>query len=907
MQDVDQQYTPGTKGFLAAAAAVVIGLHAGCAGTRSYNDARMTDGSLPAWVQGMREPLQEFPGADAEHVPPADGVRLRVGEPRELGGVLTNGSSQKRSETGSRSSTNGSRANAVATIDINVNGLFDANQPGALEAGALEADTREPSLLELQYRGDRPKRPDRDLEQFGYAQLRQIAESAAGGQASADHVLSAGDEVVIDLTTDKVQRLRPMVDDDGMLQLEGIGAARVGGLAFDDARAAIRDEIARVRQGFELSIGLGRLAGVPIRVTGSVRQPGVVDAGPRPTLLDVLSAAEVRRSGSLRTIVIDRRTGERETIDLYGFLLGRTAPPDIRLSRGDSVVVPPIGRSVAVAGSVQRPGIYELQGDGAMSAADLIELAGGGTGFAIVEQIQIERTDNGRRVLLDVETEDLDQPLRNGDLLLVGAVDGRLHPVVEVRGEIANPGRFQYRQGLTTGDLVRLAGGLTVDAYEGEAIISRLMGTASRRASAWDGGPELTSRRVVIVDIGRALAGDPEHDVALEPLDLLRIRRFDEARETPTVELIGGARRPGTYELTAGLTVADLIALGGHLAPDAFREEAELVRRRRSDDSTVLDVDRYRLPLADILAGSSRGPVLENGDRLILRTLGRAEVRVSAEGMLRFPGEYVLPAGSTVTDLIAAAGGVLQGGDLRAARFTRESVRDLQASRWNELTERTRQTFERNLERRINSARTKEQFSARVQLQQAQATLDRLRGTQAVGRIALELTVPDFPTSEGNLPLETGDALFVPRFSNTVTVQGHVFNPLTVVYEQGISADDLLSRAGGSTELADEDRVYVIRADGRVASVEQRGGAFRLDDPMLPGDVLLVPPRPLGRDATSVALDLLLLARAAGEAGALWNLATGSIEDGSISIVDTPASPRSDSTPPAELLEEFQR
>ena len=118
---------------------------------------------------------------------------------------------------------------------------------------------------------------------------------------------------------------------------------------------------------------------------------------------------------------------------------------------------------------------------------------------------------------------------------------------------------------------------------------------------------------------------------------------------------------------------------------------------------------------------------------------------------------------------------------------------------------------------------------------------------------------------------------------------------------------DLLSRAGGSTELADEDKVYVIRADGRVASIEQRGGAFRLKDPLLPGDVLLVPPRPLGRDATSVVLDMLLLARAAGEAGALWNLALGSIEDGSISIVDTPASPRSDSTPPAALLEEFQR
>lgn len=907
MQDVDHMRPTCLKAISVALAVVLTCIQTGCAGSRSDNAGRLTDGSLPAWVQGMREPLQEFPASQSDSVEPNNGVRQRVGEPRELGGMLSGGTSERGAITQNRSSGvesgSGSGVGTVATIDVNVSGLPNGKEPSQPELRAPE-----PSQLELQYRGDRPRRPDRDLEQFGYAQLRLITPNSAGGPASTDHVLSAGDEVVIDLTTDVVERYRPTVDDDGMLPLEGVGAVRVGGLPFDEARTAIRNEIARVRQGFELSIGLGRLTGVPIRVTGAVFQPGVVDAGSRPTLLDVLSVAEIMPSGTLRSIVVVRSTGERESIDLYGFLLGRTAPPDIRLSRGDTVTVPPIGRTIAIAGSVQRPGIYELADqDGEVSAGQAIELAGGGTGFAIVEQIQIERTDAGRRVLVDVEEDGLEQELRDGDLLLVGAVDGRLHPVVEVRGEVARPGRFQHRQGLTTGDLVRLAGGLTVDAYEGEAVISRVMGAASRRASEWDGALELTSRRVVIIDIGRALAGDPAHDIALEPLDLMRIRRFDEAREMPTVELIGGARRPGMYELTAGLTVADLIALGGHLTPDAFREEAELVRRRRSDDLTILDVDRYRLPLVEILNGSYRGPVLENGDRLILRTLGRAEVRVSAGGLFRFPGEYVLPAGSTVTDLIAAAGGVLDGGDLRAARFTRESVRALQTSRWNELTERTRQTFERNLEKRINSARTKEQFSARVQLEQAQATLDRLRGTQAIGRIALDLTVPDFPESEGNLPLEDGDSLLVPRFSNTVTVQGHVFNPLTVVFESGISADDLLSRAGGSTELADEDKVYVIRADGRVASIEQRGGAFRLKDPLLPGDVLLVPPRPLGRDATSVVLDMLLLARAAGEAGALWNLALGSIEDGSISIVDTPASPRSDSTPPAALLEEFQR
>jgi hypothetical protein len=178
---------------------------------------------------------------------------------------------------------------------------------------------------------------------------------------------------------------------------------------------------------------------------------------------------------------------------------------------------------------------------------------------------------------------------------------------------------------------------------------------------------------------------------------------------------------------------------------------------------------------------------------------------------------------------------------------------------------------------------------------------------QATGRIVIPFGRDDFPMSDANLVLESGDTLDVPRLAQTVSVQGHVFNPLTEIFSTELTADWLLERAGGVTEFADTGRLYVVRADGRVASVEQRNGRFRLNDPLLPGDVVLVPPKPLGRDAGSVALDLLLLARAAGEAGALFNLATSDIEDGSLSIIDTPASPRSDSTPPSELLREFQR
>lgn len=897
--------------LLAAVCVVLGGQMGGCTSGSSSANGSSGAVDLPAWVNDVREPLKEFP---AEEIDELDGAvsdrRDRVGEPTALGERLGGtGSSNAERRSGGAGSGGGGGNGGSATVDIDFPDAFTLNINSSDEVSDGAGAPLVPSPLELQYRGELPARPDRALEQFGYAQLLRLSSpvGAVDGATSPDHVLVTGDEVIVDLTTDRVERFRATVDADGTLELAGLASPRVGGERFAEAQEIIRAEVERVRRGFELSIGLGRLASVPIRVVGEVASPGVLELGARPTLLDALGSAGVLKSGSLRRVSLRRADGEVIDVDLYDYLLGVGPAPDVRLTRGDTVTVPPIGATVGVAGSVQRPGIYELLSGESLRSSGAIELAGGGTGFAVSGQVQVERTRGDRRVLLDVKLGLDEQALVDGDLVLVGAVDGRLHPVVEVVGEVARPGRFQYRKAMTTGDLVRMSGGLTVDADDRQALLSRVTGAAGVRGVAWDAQTVRTSRRVVVIDLAKALRGDPEHDVLLEPLDHLRVRSLSETRTIPTVEVMGGVRRPGTYEITAGLTVADVLVLAGNLEPDAFREEAELVRRRRTSDASLLDVDRYRIDLGGVLRGETRGPVLAAGDRLIVRQLSRAEVRVSASGMVRFPGEYVLPAGSQITDLIAAAGGLLGDADLRAARFTRVSVRDAQRDRWGDFEERTRQWYERNLERRVNSARSKEAFAARIQLQQVQETLSRLRTVQATGRIVVPFTRDDFPDSTANLVLESGDAIAVPRASLTVSVQGHVFNPLTEIFTEEMTADWLLDRAGGVTEFADTDRLYVVRADGRVASVEQARGRFRLSDPLLPGDIVLVPSKPLGRDAGSVMLDFLLLARAAGEAGALWNLAVSDVDDGSVSIIDSPASPRNDSTPPSELLREFQR
>jgi hypothetical protein len=204
---------------------------------------------------------------------------------------------------------------------------------------------------------------------------------------------------------------------------------------------------------------------------------------------------------------------------------------------------------------------------------------------------------------------------------------------------------------------------------------------------------------------------------------------------------------------------------------------------------------------------------------------------------------------------------VLEEGDLRAAAFGRDSVRRLQQQRFDDLTERTRRQYEAALESMVQNGQPKEGLAARLALDQTRDLLQRMSDYQATGRIVVPLQRVDFPTSPHNLALEEGDVLRIPRRQETVSVIGHVFNPTTFVAEPGTRVDSLLARAGGVTERADEERVYVIRADGTVQSLAQKSGRLQLNEELFAGDVVLVPRRPLERTFGAQLADAIGMAR----------------------------------------------
>jgi len=851
---------------------------AGCSPTRQYPHESLPWNHTPHWVNDISEEVASVPPrtvpARSSSTTPTDYKQpnsVKHGQPRSLttkiDEVVIAPSSVKSAAAPEVASSSAPPAAANHRLDV----VISAPETAPADRTLVQQDPiREPSPLERMYRGSLAP-PSRELEQFGYSFFDQVPEAELFTEALNNYIVLIGDEVLLTFGGDKFNGSHKLsVLEDGTIAVPGIGNVAVAGKRFSELRGVISTYASDVanRKGFNLTVGMGRLSRFGVSVVGEVENPGLLDVPPGASVLTALAlAGGPKRTGSLRSVEVRRDDKVVATVDLYQYLtLGSSAGLTL-LKPGDTIVVPTLGKTVGIAGYVLRPGIYEILADA--TVAEVVELAGGLTPFSFRLHAQLETTESGRRrTLVDIPLDDagMATPMKSGELLIVGSLDAKQKPIVEVVGEVVRSGTFQYREGMRVSDLLRLVDGLTVDAYLPQAFISRQVGEPGQITIVPDRTAVDTTRRVLIVDLEKAQRGDLDHDVLLRPLDRLRVQNRSSAVPTPTVTVMGAVRAPGTYELTAGMSVSQLVALAGNVQPEVYFDEAELLRRSYDPIQRGLSLQRYRFDLGKALtAGGDDDPELANGDQVVIRALRFSQVKVYIEGEVRFPGPYAFPSGTKISDLIAAAGGVLPNADMRATVFTRNSVRKNQLDRFRHLKERTQQLYEQALEKLVMGGHAHEGLAAKLSLEQTREMLGRIETSQSTGRIVIPFVNNNFPGSVHDLTLEEGDRLIVKPRQETVSVLGQVFNPGTFVAEQGVTVEDLLTRSGGITADGDSERLYVVRADGIVQGLDQGHFALRRDTRMLPGDVVLVPRRAPERSLQSQLTDVLSLARQSAE------------------------------------------
>src|SRR4051812_6275875 len=272
----------------------------------------------------------------------------------------------------------------------------------------------------------------------------------------ANYIIGPGDELQIRAWGQIDVDYRAVVDRNGMVSIPRVGSVSVAGVKYEDISNHVRSALSRNFRNFEVLVTLGQLRAVQVFVVGYARRPGSYTVSSLSTLVNaVFAAGGPSLSGSMRNVQLKRGNKTITELDLYDLLLAGDKSKDAPLMPGDVIYFAAVGPLAAVSGSVNYPAVFELRGD--TSLGTLLGYAGGLSTTARSRQITIERiSDRKERTVEQVDFSDdaSKRPVKDGDLVSVLPILPRFENTVSLRGNVATPLRFPYRQGMRIRDLI---------------------------------------------------------------------------------------------------------------------------------------------------------------------------------------------------------------------------------------------------------------------------------------------------------------------------------------------------------------------------------------------------------------------------------------------------------------------
>ena len=650
------------------------------------------------------------------------------------------------------------------------------------------------------------------------------------------YVLSAGDELLINVWGDSEVNLKLKVSPEGTILIPNLGPVSVSGLTIETAENRIRQELGRIMSTLSgdtdgantfVSVSLSQIRSIKVNIVGEVVAPGTYTLPSFATLFNALYAAGgVNEIGSLRGIKVYRNSKEVAKLDVYDYLLNGKYNTNIRLEENDMVIVSPYDQLAVVQGKVKRNRIFELKKGETLS--QLLNMAGGFTGDAYRKDVRIKRKA-GSRFEKATATEDKNPTcaVMDGDSVLVDSVITFYENRLTVTGAVWRPGEYELNGAVhTVRQLVDQAAGLKGDEFAGRAQITRL-------------NPDFTTT-VIAVDI-RGILNGTAPDMELKPEDQLSIPSLFDLREPYTIKVSGAVNYIDTVlPYRNNLTVEDAIMMAGGLKESAATVNVEVARRikdTKTYENTNRTAEVFNFELNDNLGlipvnGKNSDTVftLEPFDEVYVRfSPGYQEQQVvKVNGEITFSGDYVLAEkNSRLSDIIAKAGGITPDAYVKGASLKRQ------------LTEDEMRRLETLL-----------QLSANKQSRDSVAlSLENIKD-YSVG-IDLEKALAN-PGSAHDVVLRDGDELYIPQFQSTVKISGAVTYPNSVTYTNGMSVKSCLSQAGGYNDIARKYPI-VIYMNGKVATTRKRFIFFKHYPKVEPGSEIVVPAKTQQDRKTSLA------------------------------------------------------
>ena len=396
-----------------------------------------------------------------------------------------------------------------------------------------------------------------------------------------DYILGPGDGIYLNIVTaNQIVNLNLFVSPIGDILIPVVGTVGVDGLTINNGFKLIKSKCLEKYNDSNIFITLSKVREFKIKVLGPFEESGIYVSTPinrvsniynqimtkntESTLIDK-SIVNIKDLLSKRNIILTR-DGKDYRVDLMKFnLLGEdTLNPFLRT--GDIIYFNLLDNHITVTGGVKSPGIYEFVNGETLT--DFIKLTGGFNYNADYDKIELIRyiSDFEASSLIIHESEFDNTVLFAQDLINVRVKNNyKEHKLVEITGQVVNPGFYAITEGVTTvKDIIEKSGGYTSIADRNKISIMYVNdigekgtteGTKYFNEEAYH---DFTHKLYKINELNQLVSINSsarEHTEKILNYTVYKGDVIDIPKQFPYVQIIGAVKYPGLYSYNSNKSI----------------------------------------------------------------------------------------------------------------------------------------------------------------------------------------------------------------------------------------------------------------------------------------------------------------------------------------------------------------
>jgi protein involved in polysaccharide export with SLBB domain len=625
-------------------------------------------------------------------------------------------------------------------------------------------------------------------KQFGYNVL-----SSTGKETNVDakpligaiydnYIMGAGDSVVMTLRGQESLTNKVEVDKEGRIIFPDLSPVVAMGRPFGDVRRELEEVVKEKYVKTIAYISLGELKLSSVLIAGEVEKPGITTISGLSSVVDALFAVGgVKKSGSLRNIKIIR--GEKTiNVDLYSVLLANDNIKSYSILDGDKIVVPAIGKTIAIVGDVKRPGIYELSDSDKkeISIKDIKEYAAGVLRKRDYRYTKISSNSEGYDVVSQIDKKKKFK-LANSDIIIVAGKHNASKDNVLLTGHVSVPGLRSLKEFRTVRSIVK-----NIDIFKENPYL--LLGVLQRK------NPVTLARDYIPLNIS-AIIQEEDADIALKGGDRLIILGNEDIRYLSSyeVQMALSKRNLGDDENSNGyeeqieeLMQARAVSSSGSAVSDddlfmAMAKQNAEEKKQKEEANSCKGLKELFLLVSNSPKGRFSWARLSSED---LKELKKAKLEnmcpiiydrypdllpflldyaVVVDGEIRSPGIYPVLEGADLASILSAAGGFFRTADLT----------NIEVSNFSKLSN-------------MKISRESEDIDSGLGFR-------KIINANEIPLAAVELSPGDAVRF---------NSMFSQRDDGGVLLAGEFIHPGTYQIKRGERLSDVIKRAGGITDQA---------------------------------------------------------------------------------------------------------